>query len=631
MDSQVIPKKINWKWLIIIIAIFLFLAILVSAVYFKFTKEYKDRIYPNVYIGKENVGGLTKMETLKILEKHVNSLSQNGIIFSYLDHKTVLLPLTTSPQGEVTYQLINFDLNKTVDNAYAVGRGLNVLINLKNKLGAGKKDKQIPVEVMIDQTKIKNYLADDFSIYETPAKNAELSYEYDKNNDKYSFTVLEEKSGTVANYDSGLEKLKNNLAKFDNSIITLDNQIQNPTIYKRDCIDIETKVKIFFDRMPITLRYDGEEKIIGTSTLVKWLGLLIESDQITVGLNPDLVKNYLKENIASVVDKKPANSKFTIKNGRVTEFQTNQDGKELDIEASFTKINDALNNNSKEAELVINVIKSEVKDENVNELGIEEIIGTGHSNFSGSSANRRHNIKTGANALNGVLIKPGEEFAVMKTLAPIDATTGYLTELVIKQNKTIPEYGGGLCQIGTTMFRAALASGLPITERRNHSYRVSYYEPAGTDATIYDPWPDLKFVNDTNNYILIQARIEGNDLYFDFWGKKDGRMATTTYPKIYNIVKPPAVKIVETLDLKPGVKKCTEKAHNGADAYFNYTVTYPTGEVKEEKFSSHYVPWQEVCLMGVEKLSNDKAASSSAINIINEKLISQTASSTTRN
>jgi len=162
------------------------------------------------------------------------------------------------------------------------------------------------------------------------------------------------------------------------------------------------------------------------------------------------------------------------------------------------------------------------------------------------------------------------------------------------------------------MFRTALASGLPITERRNHSYRVQYYEPAGTDATIYDPWPDLKFINDTDNYILIQSRIEGDNLYFDFWGKKDGREATTTYPKIYNIKKPPPTKIIETLDLKPGVKKCTETSHNGADAYFFYTVKYPGGEIKEEKFISHYVPWQEVCLLGVEKLSDHQIASSSA-------------------
>jgi hypothetical protein len=151
-----------------------------------------------------------------------------------------------------------------------------------------------------------------------------------------------------------------------------------------------------------------------------------------------------------------------------------------------------------------------------------------------------------------------------------------------------------------------LESGLKITERRNHSYRVSYYEPAGTDATIYSPKPDFRFLNDTPAHVMIQYRIEGSDLYFDFWGTDDGRQASTTYPVIYNIKSPPPTKYVETEDLEPGKVKCTESAHNGADAYFDYTVTYPEGseaetESRERRFYSRYIPWQEVCLIGKEE------------------------------
>jgi vancomycin resistance protein YoaR len=176
-----------------------------------------------------------------------------------------------------------------------------------------------------------------------------------------------------------------------------------------------------------------------------------------------------------------------------------------------------------------------------------------------------------------------------------------VTELVIKGDKTTPEYGGGLCQVGTTTFRVALNTGLPIIERRNHSYRVSYYEPAGTDATIYDPSPDLKFVNDTAGHILIQTKITGNTLRFEFWGTSDGRQVTQTKPEIYNITQPGPTKIVETQELAPGQKKCTESAHAGADTVFYRTITYMSGEKKEETWKSHYVPWQAVCLVGVEK------------------------------
>jgi vancomycin resistance protein YoaR len=258
---------------------------------------------------------------------------------------------------------------------------------------------------------------------------------------------------------------------------------------------------------------------------------------------------------------------------------------------------------SSQIKLVVETQPALVSAGDINNFGIKEIIGVGTSNFAGSPANRRHNIKVGAAAVNGALIKPGEEFSLLKTLGEVASSTGYLPELVIKEGKTVPEYGGGLCQIGTTVFRSTVASGLPVTLRRNHSYRVQYYEPAGTYATIYNPWPDYRFINDMPTYILIQTKFSGDNLSFEFWGTKDGRQAENTKPTIYNIVKPEPAKIIETIDLKPGEKKCTEHAHNGADAYFDYKVTYLNGEVKEKRFSSHYVPWQEVCLLGVDKLS----------------------------
>jgi vancomycin resistance protein YoaR len=236
-----------------------------------------------------------------------------------------------------------------------------------------------------------------------------------------------------------------------------------------------------------------------------------------------------------------------------------------------------------------------------NSLGITEVIGVGRSNFAGSPKNRRANIHTGAAKLNGIIIKPDEEFSLIAALGDINQATGYLPELVIKGNQTVPEYGGGLCQIGTTTFRAALATGLPIVERRNHSYRVTYYEPAGTDATIYDPKPDFRFKNDTGHAILIQTAIEGDNLVFEFWGTSDQRAVVQTKPVLSNFVAPPPTKLIETEDLPVGTKKCTEKPHVGADAQFTYTVTYPDGRVASEVFKSHYVPWREVCLIGVPK------------------------------
>ena len=143
--------------------------------------------------------------------------------------------------------------------------------------------------------------------------------------------------------------------------------------------------------------------------------------------------------------------------------------------------------------------------------------------------------KLGAEKLNGVLIKPGEEFSFMNTIGDVGAKEGYQSALVIKNGgDLVKEYGGGLCQVSTTMFRAAIYSGLTITERAPHSLPVSYYNPQGFDAAVYSPHPDLRFINNTPSYILVQTRIVGSKLYFEFYGTSDGRETKVIGPIEYD-------------------------------------------------------------------------------------------------
>ncbi|MFH1366818.1 MAG: VanW family protein [Patescibacteria group bacterium] len=172
------------------------------------------------------------------------------------------------------------------------------------------------------------------------------------------------------------------------------------------------------------------------------------------------------------------------------------------------------------------------------------------SNFSGSPKNRKHNIGVGVEKFSGVILAPGEEFSFIAILGDSGPEAGYLPELVIKNNQTIPEYGGGLCQVSTTLFRAAIYSGLEITARTPHAFPVVYYNPQGFDATVYDPKPDLKFLNDTPGYLLIEGIIEGNQITFNFYGtktnqevkiigpdtlekKEDGSMKTVLTQEVY--------------------------------------------------------------------------------------------------
>lgn len=252
-----------------------------------------------------------------------------------------------------------------------------------------------------------------------------------------------------------------------------------------------------------------------------------------VFLNRDLLNKFL-DDLAQQTDKDPENATLQVEDGKVFVFALGKNGIKLDKEKSLCLISDYFKNNSSagKIELAYDEIKPEITTDSIDNLGIKSLIGEGSSNFAGSPKNRIHNIYVGAQKFNGVLIKPGEEFSFIKTLGTVDESTGYLPELVIKTDQTVPEFGGGMCQVSTTTFRAAIYAGLKITARTPHAYPVRYYNPQGMDATVYIPRPDLRFINNTPGYILIQTRIEGTRLIFNFFGADDGRKINLIGPKI---------------------------------------------------------------------------------------------------
>ena len=241
------------------------------------------------------------------------------------------------------------------------------------------------------------------------------------------------------------------------------------------------------------------------------------------------------ESLGERINQNPIDAKFKIENNKVTTFSLSHNGFKLNTEKSVEIIAKALLKNDANVQninLAYEILRPEISSENVNQLGINALIGKGTSDFRGSTKSRVHNIKIASARFNGTLIKPKEEFSFIDTLGEVNKKNGYLPELVIKHNKTEPAFGGGICQVSTTVFRAAIYSGLKITARRPHAYPVHYYNPQGLDATVYIPRPDLRFINNTPGYILIQTEIKGTKLAFYFYGIDDGRKIETIGPKI---------------------------------------------------------------------------------------------------
>lgn len=582
----------------IIITLSLFVAALASLLIYHYT--YANEVYPRVRIGSLDVGGQTKSEAADTLDKKIDEEIGQGFKFIYKNKTVLINPVIIAPEDpDLTYTLIYFDTERMAREAFSFGHSGNLLLNLGNTLKSLVAGKELPVYYTLNDKEFLNTLRVNFKEFESPAKNANLVYSGGK------FTVTTEQSGQRLLFDKAIQELRNQINNLDFQPIELELTFHEPEVTKVTGETFRTEAEKILAIAPLKLTYNKKSWAASRELLASWLTLEGNGGKVSLTLNGSKIDEFLN-NVAREVDVLARDAKFRLENGRVVEFQASRDGERLNKEAIFTNLIKLLFEDKKnEIPLVVELAPPLITTANVNNLGIKELIGKAATSFAGSPKNRKFNIGVGVEKLNGLLIIPGEEFSLIKSLGEISEETGYKSELVIKGDKTIPEFGGGLCQIGTTVFRAALNSGLPILERRNHSYRVPYYEPpVGLDATIYNPAPDLKFKNDTDGYILIQARVDGNALSFEFWGLRDGRTAEIGDPVVYNRVPPPPKQVIETEDLPPGKEKCTERAHEGADAKFTYKVAYSDGRVEEKVFRSHYRPWAEVCLVGKKKVDS---------------------------
>jgi vancomycin resistance protein YoaR len=306
---------------------------------------------------------------------------------------------------------------------------------------------------------------------------------------------------------------------------------------------------------------------------------------------------------------KPAkNALFTFEEGKVSAFEADEKGLAINTKQFKADVEKALKEVetkpiNKTIALKDTVVNPEITLAKANKFGIEEMIGEGVSNYSGSSEDRAYNVVVGAAKFNGVLIPPNEEFSFNKIVGDISSNTGFRPALVIKEGKTVLGDGGGICQVSTTAFRAAMNTGLPILERHAHAYRVHYYEndaKPGFDATIYTPTVDFKFLNDTPAYILVQTEVEKdkNLVHFRFYGKRDNRKVELSDATVWDVQPAPPDKMQDDPGLPNGTIKQVEYAAPGAKSKITYKVV-KDGKISFQKdFISVYRPWQAVFLVG---------------------------------
>jgi vancomycin resistance protein YoaR len=308
--------------------------------------------------------------------------------------------------------------------------------------------------------------------------------------------------------------------------------------------------------------------------------------------NTDKIEKSLQSEIADVLNRKTGGVVIT----RDTEGNIVFDGlalpgREVNIPLASLLTVQALEEGISIIQLPVTETAPEVivDDPALKRMGIKELVIVGESDYTGSPLNRKHNIAIGLSKFNGALIGKGEEFSFNKLLGPVNGTTGYLEELTILGEKTLPAYGGGLCQVSTTAYRGVWKAGFPISARKNHSYAVRYYSPPGTDATIYPPWTDMRFVNDSDGSLLIQTHYEDNKAYFLYYGTKPtNRSVELVGPFNWDYKNPPEDRFGYTSDIPVGTRRIVSKQVPGMKNVWYRYITDSQGETLQEEFYSVY-------------------------------------------
>ncbi len=334
---------------------------------------------------------------------------------------------------------------------------------------------------------------------------------------------------------------------------------------------------------------------------------------LELSLDDQLLKKMVAKE-ATNIEKTPIDAVFEFNEtagpdakGRVSTFKPSSDGLAVDY-AQITSdiLSQAKQTNSVFVPLYTKVVHPSIQTSAAEKYGLHDHLGSGESYFYDSIPGRVYNINLGTQKVSGSLIAPGDTFSFNDSIGTISALFGFQKAYSIIKGKTVLDDGGGVCQVSTTLYRAALNSGLPIVERAAHAYRVGFYEQGGfkpgMDATVYPPSPDFKFKNDTGHWLLIQATFDdpNKKLTFDIFGTDDGRLTKIEGPVILSQTPAPE-PITEDDPTKPnGTITQVDTAHPGAKTSFTRTVTRGNETLINETVVTNYIPWPARFLKGTK-------------------------------
>lgn len=406
--------------------------------------------------------------------------------------------------------------------------------------------------------------------------------------------------GQALDIDDAMGATEAVIALGEPGVVRLATLPVTPDVTAADLVEArETATRLVGE--PVVLTHDGLSYPVDTATLRD--ALVIEG-----GHTPRLDATKLAERldtIAGAVYVRPRNVKLGWDGGLYV-VEEDVDGMRVDREALETKVLELATVAGRVGPLPVVPVKAEARTDNIPELGIEHYIASGSSSFAGSSAARAENVAVSARNISFKLVPPGGEFSFNNLLGPITVENGFVEGTIIEGDFVATDIGGGVCQVSTTVFRAAANAGFQFSEWHPHSWRLAFYEadgsPPGYDGAIYQApdWElDLRFTNPLDSWLLLTMVVEGESVHAHFYGRDNGWTTTIGEPRLSEPKPIPEPRERVSSSLAPGDRRLVQHASAGVTVSIRRTVTAADGSiVSDGDFVSDYRSVPEVWEVG---------------------------------
>lgn len=536
-------------------------------------------------------------DNTKILGIDYSNLNRDQIE-KQLEKDFVLPPVVILKSNTKEYQLnlasISAQINKTKTANTILYRRLDegIIAYIKYFF----KPKSFYLDIFYNDNALDKYLSDLSTQHNRPYVPSEFHL---KNN---SVEYIQGELGQEVDIDALKKDVINNLSlgKFDKPIDIVINK--SGFLPSEEQINgTKSKASKLIGKS-LNLVVEDKSVNINDQTLISWLSF--NND-----FNDSEINTFVKSTSQSL-KRDPVDAIFKFENNQVLEFRPSTPGiipeEDKLVDLLKTSTNNLISTSDKTISVNVSykTIDPAIKNSDANDLGIKELLGRGVSTFKHSDSIRNFNVEKGASTVNRVLVAPGDTFSFVKTLGVVSLDSGFKKAYIIREGRTELDVGGGICQVSTTLFRAMLNAGLNIIERQPHAYRVSYYEedsPPGYDATVFIPSPDLKFINDTGHYVLIQSTFDGvnKKLTYEIYGTSDGRKAEISNYRKWGAQPAPPDRYIDDPTLPPGKIVQVEHRIPGLKTAFDWKVMRDGQTLHEKTFQSSYVPWAAVYRRGI--------------------------------